>query len=79
MYMNDHLRSAFYEALGLNTTQFNRHVIMVTNNSIERVFPEVGAGPWGGRLVGRGCRVGGLVGLVAGWGLLGLPEASPIA
>jgi magnesium-protoporphyrin IX monomethyl ester (oxidative) cyclase len=41
MYLNDHARSAFYEALGLNTTQFNRHVILETNNSTERVFPEV--------------------------------------
>ena len=24
MYLNDHQRSAFYESLGLNTTQFNR-------------------------------------------------------
>ena len=41
MYTNDHSRSAFYEALGLNTTQFNRHVVMVTNDSVGRVFPEV--------------------------------------
>ena len=27
MYLNDHQRSAFYESLGLNTTQFNRHAI----------------------------------------------------
>lgn len=25
MYLNDHQRSAFYESLGLNTTQFNQH------------------------------------------------------
>ena len=24
MYLNDHSRAAFYESLGLNTTQFNR-------------------------------------------------------
>ena len=24
MYLNDHQRSAFYESLGLDTTQFNR-------------------------------------------------------
>jgi len=24
MYLNDHQRSAFYESIGLNTTQFNR-------------------------------------------------------
>ena len=27
MYLNDHQRSAFYESLGLNTTQFNRHAV----------------------------------------------------
>jgi len=26
--LNDHQRSAFYESLGLNTTQFNQHVII---------------------------------------------------
>ena len=31
------------QALGLNVTQFNRHVILETNNATERVFPEVGA------------------------------------
>ncbi|EFN56109.1 hypothetical protein CHLNCDRAFT_48731 [Chlorella variabilis] len=41
MYLNDHSRSAFYGALGLNTTQFNRHVIIETNNATARVFPEV--------------------------------------
>jgi len=24
MYLNDHQRSAFYQSIGLNTTQFNR-------------------------------------------------------
>jgi hypothetical protein len=41
MYLNDHSRSDFYGALGLNTTQFNRHVILETNNATARVFPEV--------------------------------------
>lgn len=41
MYLNDHQRSKFYEALGLNTTQFNRHVILETNNATARIFPEV--------------------------------------
>ena len=41
MYLNDHSRSAFYELLGLNTTQFNRHVIIETNKTTERIFPEV--------------------------------------
>jgi magnesium-protoporphyrin IX monomethyl ester (oxidative) cyclase len=41
MYLNDHQRSAFYETLGLNTTQFNRHVIIETNNTTARLFPAV--------------------------------------
>eukprot|EP00197_Chlamydomonas_leiostraca_P014704 CAMPEP_0202867420 /NCGR_PEP_ID=MMETSP1391-20130828/9392_1 /ASSEMBLY_ACC=CAM_ASM_000867 /TAXON_ID=1034604 /ORGANISM="Chlamydomonas leiostraca, Strain SAG 11-49" /LENGTH=117 /DNA_ID=CAMNT_0049547467 /DNA_START=17 /DNA_END=370 /DNA_ORIENTATION=- len=41
MYLNDHQRSAFYESLGLNTTQFNQHVIIETNKSTARIFPEV--------------------------------------
>jgi len=41
MYLNDHQRSAFYESLGMNTTQFNKHVIIETNRTTERIFPEV--------------------------------------
>ena len=41
MYLNDHTRSSFYELLGLNTTQFNRHVIIETNKTTARIFPEV--------------------------------------
>ncbi|CAK0784728.1 Member of the CCCH zinc finger [Coccomyxa viridis] len=41
MYLNDHQRSAFYESLGLETTQFNRHVIIETNKTTARIFPEV--------------------------------------
>eukprot|EP00195_Chlamydomonas_chlamydogama_P011373 CAMPEP_0202900962 /NCGR_PEP_ID=MMETSP1392-20130828/12377_1 /ASSEMBLY_ACC=CAM_ASM_000868 /TAXON_ID=225041 /ORGANISM="Chlamydomonas chlamydogama, Strain SAG 11-48b" /LENGTH=401 /DNA_ID=CAMNT_0049587431 /DNA_START=111 /DNA_END=1316 /DNA_ORIENTATION=- len=41
MYLNDHQRSAFYESLGLNTKQFNQHVIIETNNATARVFPQV--------------------------------------
>lgn len=41
MYLNDHQRSDFYEALGLQTTQFNQHVIVETNRTTERIFPEV--------------------------------------
>eukprot|EP00208_Stichococcus_sp_RCC1054_P002783 CAMPEP_0206138428 /NCGR_PEP_ID=MMETSP1473-20131121/3318_1 /ASSEMBLY_ACC=CAM_ASM_001109 /TAXON_ID=1461547 /ORGANISM="Stichococcus sp, Strain RCC1054" /LENGTH=410 /DNA_ID=CAMNT_0053531865 /DNA_START=169 /DNA_END=1401 /DNA_ORIENTATION=+ len=41
MYLNDHSRSSFYESLGLNTTQFNRHVIIETNNTTARIFPSV--------------------------------------
>lgn len=41
MYLNDHQRSAFYESLGLDTRQFNQHVIIETNKSTARVFPQV--------------------------------------
>ena len=41
MYLNDHQRTKFYEALGLNTTKFDQHVIIETNNTTERIFPEV--------------------------------------
>ncbi|GLC34271.1 cardiolipin synthase [Pleodorina starrii] len=41
MYLNDHQRTAFYEALGLTTRQFNQHVIIETNKSTERLFPVV--------------------------------------
>lgn len=41
MYLNDHQRSAFYESLGMNTTAFNQHVIVETNRTTERIFPEV--------------------------------------
>jgi hypothetical protein len=49
MYLNDHTRSAFYEALGLNTTQFCKHVILQTNETSKRTFPEVGDGKEGAR------------------------------
>jgi magnesium-protoporphyrin IX monomethyl ester (oxidative) cyclase len=41
MYLNDHQRTEFYESLGLNTKQFNQHVILETNRSTERLFPAV--------------------------------------
>jgi magnesium-protoporphyrin IX monomethyl ester (oxidative) cyclase len=41
MYLNDNQRSEFYESLGLNTKQFNQHVIIETNKSTERLFPAV--------------------------------------
>lgn len=41
MYLNDHQRSSFYESLGLETTQFNQHVIIETNNATARLFPQV--------------------------------------
>lgn len=43
MYLNDHQRDAFYSSLGMNTTQFNQHVIIETNNTTARIFPEVRA------------------------------------
>lgn len=44
MYLNDHQRSFFYESLGMDTTRFNKHVILETNNTTERIFPEVRGG-----------------------------------
>lgn len=41
MYLNDNQRSAFYESLGLDTVQFNQHVIIETNKSTARLFPQV--------------------------------------
>jgi len=41
MYLNDHGRSEFYESLGLNTTQFNMHVIHQTNKTTATIFPQV--------------------------------------
>lgn len=41
MYLNDHQRDAFYRLLGMNTTQFDRHVIVETNKTTERIFPQV--------------------------------------
>eukprot|EP00898_Chlorokybus_atmophyticus_P002118 jgi/Chlat1/2907/Chrsp2S04663 len=41
MYLNDHQRSAFYESLGLDTTQFNMHVLIETNRTTSRIFPAV--------------------------------------
>uniref|UniRef100_A0A7S1N8U9 magnesium-protoporphyrin IX monomethyl ester (oxidative) cyclase n=1 Tax=Eutreptiella gymnastica TaxID=73025 RepID=A0A7S1N8U9_9EUGL len=41
MYLNDHQRTAFYEQCGLNTTEFNQHVIRETNKTTARIFPTV--------------------------------------
>ena len=41
MYLNDHGRSSFYESLGLDTTQFNIHVLHQTNKTAATIFPEV--------------------------------------
>lgn len=41
MYLNDHQRTAFYEALGMKTKEFNQHVIIETNRTTARIFPAV--------------------------------------
>jgi len=41
MYLNDHSRTKFYESLGMETRKFNQHVIIETNKTTERIFPEV--------------------------------------
>lgn len=41
MYLNDNQRSAFYESLGLNTMEFNMHVIHQTNRTTATIFPQV--------------------------------------
>tara|TARA_B100000475_G_scaffold147656_1_gene109299 strand:- start:104 stop:436 length:333 start_codon:yes stop_codon:yes gene_type:complete len=41
MYLNDHSRSEFYESIGLDTTQFNMHVIHQTNKTTASIFPQV--------------------------------------
>jgi magnesium-protoporphyrin IX monomethyl ester (oxidative) cyclase len=41
MYLNDHQRTKFYEALGMNTRQFNIEVIQETNKTAGRVFPVI--------------------------------------
>ena len=54
MYLNDHQRDAFYKLLGMNTDTFDRHVIIETNKTTERIFPEVGAASWAGGPQQRG-------------------------
>jgi magnesium-protoporphyrin IX monomethyl ester (oxidative) cyclase len=39
MYLNDIQRTSFYEAIGLNTREFEREVIEQTNQTAGRVFP----------------------------------------
>jgi len=39
MYLNDHQRSSFYESLGMDTTQFNMHVLHQTNKTTAAIFP----------------------------------------
>jgi magnesium-protoporphyrin IX monomethyl ester (oxidative) cyclase len=41
MYLNDNQRAPFYESIGLDTKQFNQHVIIETNRTTARIFPEV--------------------------------------
>jgi magnesium-protoporphyrin IX monomethyl ester (oxidative) cyclase len=39
MYLNDHQRSYFYSTIGLDTKQFDQHVIRKTNQSSKTLFP----------------------------------------
>lgn len=41
MYLNDHQRTAFYEAIGLETKKFDQHVIRKTNQSSKSLFPVI--------------------------------------
>ena len=41
MYLNDHSRTEFYESVGLDTTEFNMHVIHQTNKTTASIFPQV--------------------------------------
>jgi len=41
VYLNDHSRAEFYESIGLDTTQFNMHVIHQTNKTTAQIFPQV--------------------------------------
>ena len=41
MYLNDTLRSDFYSTIGLDTKQFDKHVIRKTNQSAGTLFPVI--------------------------------------
>ncbi|GAQ80675.1 Putative magnesium-protoporphyrin IX monomethyl ester cyclase [Klebsormidium nitens] len=41
MYLNDTQRTGFYESIGLNTRDFDMHVIIETNRTTARIFPAV--------------------------------------
>ncbi|CAM8877369.1 unnamed protein product [Rhodiola kirilowii] len=41
MYLNDTQRTAFYEGIGLDTKEFDMHVIIETNRTTARIFPAV--------------------------------------
>jgi len=41
MYLNDCQRTTFYEGIGLDTKEFDMHVIIETNRTTARIFPAV--------------------------------------
>ncbi|CAL9098247.1 unnamed protein product [Musa textilis] len=41
MYLNDCQRTAFYKGIGLDTKEFDMHVIIETNRTTARIFPAV--------------------------------------
>jgi magnesium-protoporphyrin IX monomethyl ester (oxidative) cyclase len=41
MYLNDLQRTEFYATIGLNTKQFDQHVIRKTNQSSSTLFPVI--------------------------------------
>lgn len=41
MYLNDFQRTAFYSTIGLDTKQFDKHVIRKTNQSSKTLFPVI--------------------------------------
>ncbi|KAM1471476.1 hypothetical protein EV1_041529 [Malus domestica] len=41
MYLNDCQRTTFYQGIGLNTKEFDMHVIIETNRTTARIFPAV--------------------------------------
>ncbi|KAL6979858.1 cardiolipin synthase [Sarracenia purpurea var. burkii] len=41
IYLNDCQRTAFYEGIGLNTREFDMHVLIETNRTTARIFPAV--------------------------------------
>ncbi|KAM2008896.1 hypothetical protein EV1_003489 [Malus domestica] len=41
MYLNDCQRTAFYQGIGLNTKEFDMHVIIETNRTTARILPAV--------------------------------------
>jgi magnesium-protoporphyrin IX monomethyl ester (oxidative) cyclase len=41
MYLNDLQRTSFYSTIGLDTKQFDQHVIRKTNQSAKTLFPVI--------------------------------------